>query len=201
MPLALMALVGTLGFNFQVVLPLLAKFSFDGGAADLCRPGLGDGARLDRRRPCRPAPRAGRARPVDRRRARLRRLGAARGGDPTLALEAIACPARRRRRHLRRDQLVPPARRRSGDAGPGDGPLLGRLPRLDPTRGPDRRVAQRGDRSRAALVLAGAAGVVAAISARLAFESAGWSRRSRVAGVAGTPPACDRVPDPASGSA
>jgi MFS family permease len=31
-PLALMALVGTLGFNFQVVLPLLAKFSFDGNA-------------------------------------------------------------------------------------------------------------------------------------------------------------------------
>jgi MFS family permease len=31
-PLALMALVGTLGFNFQVVLPLLAKFSFGGNA-------------------------------------------------------------------------------------------------------------------------------------------------------------------------
>ncbi|MGN6254404.1 MAG: MFS transporter [Solirubrobacterales bacterium] len=31
-PLALMALVGTLGFNFQVVLPLLARFSFDAGA-------------------------------------------------------------------------------------------------------------------------------------------------------------------------
>jgi MFS family permease len=31
-PLALMALVGTLGFNFQVVLPMLARFSFDGGA-------------------------------------------------------------------------------------------------------------------------------------------------------------------------
>jgi MFS family permease len=31
-PLALMALVGTLGFNFQVVLPLLARFSFHGGA-------------------------------------------------------------------------------------------------------------------------------------------------------------------------
>jgi MFS family permease len=30
-PLALMALVGTLGFNFQVVLPMLAKFSFHGG--------------------------------------------------------------------------------------------------------------------------------------------------------------------------
>jgi MFS family permease len=32
MPLALMALVGTFGFNFQVVIPLLATFSFDGGA-------------------------------------------------------------------------------------------------------------------------------------------------------------------------
>jgi MFS family permease len=31
-PLALMALVGTLGFNFQVVLPLLARFSFHSGA-------------------------------------------------------------------------------------------------------------------------------------------------------------------------
>jgi MFS family permease len=32
-PLALMALVGTFGLNFQVVLPLLARFSFDGGAS------------------------------------------------------------------------------------------------------------------------------------------------------------------------
>ncbi len=31
-PLGLMALVGTLGLNFQVVIPLLARFSFDGGA-------------------------------------------------------------------------------------------------------------------------------------------------------------------------
>lgn len=31
-PLALMALVGTFGLNFQVVLPLLARFSFGGGA-------------------------------------------------------------------------------------------------------------------------------------------------------------------------
>jgi hypothetical protein len=31
-PLGLMGLVGTLGFNFQVVLPLLAKFSFESGA-------------------------------------------------------------------------------------------------------------------------------------------------------------------------
>ena len=33
MPLALMALVGTLGLNFQVILPLLARFSFGGGAS------------------------------------------------------------------------------------------------------------------------------------------------------------------------
>lgn len=32
-PLAMMALVGTLGFNFQVLLPLLAKFTFEGGPA------------------------------------------------------------------------------------------------------------------------------------------------------------------------
>ena len=32
-PLAMMALVGTLGFNFQVILPLFARFTFDGGPA------------------------------------------------------------------------------------------------------------------------------------------------------------------------
>jgi MFS family permease len=31
-PLAMMAVVGTLGFNFQVLLPLLARFAFEGGA-------------------------------------------------------------------------------------------------------------------------------------------------------------------------
>ena len=31
-PLGMMALVGTLGFNFQVILPLLARFTFEGGA-------------------------------------------------------------------------------------------------------------------------------------------------------------------------
>jgi MFS family permease len=33
LPLALMALVGTLGLNFQVILPLMARFSFHGGAS------------------------------------------------------------------------------------------------------------------------------------------------------------------------
>jgi predicted MFS family arabinose efflux permease len=32
-PLALMAAIGTLAFNFQTVLPLLARFTFDGGAS------------------------------------------------------------------------------------------------------------------------------------------------------------------------
>ena len=76
-PLALMALVGTLGFNFQVVLPLLAKFSFDGGAIDLRGAGLGDGGRLDRRRPRQRRPRPHRPAPDRRRRARLRARRAA----------------------------------------------------------------------------------------------------------------------------
>ncbi len=33
MPLLLMAIVGTLGLNFQVILPLLARLTFDGGAS------------------------------------------------------------------------------------------------------------------------------------------------------------------------
>ncbi len=44
-PLGLMAIVGTLGFNFQAILPLLARFTFDGGAsayaALLCSMGVG----------------------------------------------------------------------------------------------------------------------------------------------------------------
>ena len=47
-PLALMALVGTFGLNFQVILPLLARFSFDGGAERLRDAGRGDGRRLGR---------------------------------------------------------------------------------------------------------------------------------------------------------
>jgi MFS family permease len=44
-PLALMGIVGTLGFNFQAILPLLAKFTFDGGpsayAALVCTMAVG----------------------------------------------------------------------------------------------------------------------------------------------------------------
>ena len=74
MPLALMALVGTLGFNFQVVLPLLAKFSFGGGAGDLRGAGLGDGRSARSSAPWSTAPTARTGAAADRRRrARLRR--------------------------------------------------------------------------------------------------------------------------------
>ena len=100
-----------------------------------------DGRRLDRRRPGQRRPRPHRPAPDRRRRPRLRHLRPARRGDARrCARDPDAGPARRRRGHLRRDdQLHPAARRRAGDARPGDGALFGRLPRLDP----DRRAADR----------------------------------------------------------
>ena len=92
------------------------------------------------------------AAPDRRRRARLRRcspllaaaMPSARAGDPG------ARPARRRRGHLRRrDQLLPAAGGRAGDAGAGDGALLGRLPRLDADRRPARRLARARPTTRA----------------------------------------------------
>jgi MFS family permease len=112
-PMAMMAVVGTLAFNFQVLLPLLGRFTFDGGAgaytALAMAMALGSIAG---------ALTAGA-------RARVgERLRAARFG-----------PARRRQRHLRRrDQLNPAARGERRDARQGDGALFGRLPRLDSDR-------------------------------------------------------------------
>ncbi len=60
-PLAMMAVVGTLAFNFQVLLPLLGRFTFDGGAGRLHRARRGDGDGLGRRRRSRPAPAGGSA--------------------------------------------------------------------------------------------------------------------------------------------
>ena len=145
-PLALMALVGTLGFNFQVVLPLLARFSFGGGPmtygvlVSAMAVGSIAGALVNGSH--------GATGP------RLIAAGALAFGVlallsaamPALALEIpVLAAARRRRGDLRRDdQLDPAARRLAGDAGPGDGPLLGRLPRLDPDRRPARRLAVAG---------------------------------------------------------
>ena len=50
-PLGMMALVGTLGFNFQVLLPLLARETFGGERDRLLAARRGDGRR--RRSPAR----------------------------------------------------------------------------------------------------------------------------------------------------
>ena len=72
-PLIMLALVGTLAYEFQVVLPLLARGPFDGGAGDLRPAHLRDGRGRDRRRPGGGRPRPHRPAPADRRRRRLRR--------------------------------------------------------------------------------------------------------------------------------
>ncbi len=146
MPLALMALVGTLGFNFQVVIPLLARFTFEGGADRLRAPRRLDGRRLGDRRARRRRSRAT-SPPADRgRRTRLRHRRARRRRGPEPARRGPpARGPRRRLGHLRRaDQLLAPARGRAEDARPRDGPLLDRLPRLDPDRRAAERLARRG---------------------------------------------------------
>ena len=143
MPLALMALVGTLGFNFQVVLPLLARFSFDGGAgayaALVSAMAVGSIAgALVTGSHGRTGPRL-----IAAARARLRRRRPARGGDAgaglevaVLALLGAAAVTFAATINSTLQLAVAPA-----DARPGDGPLLGRLPRLDPDRRPPGRLA------------------------------------------------------------
>jgi hypothetical protein len=206
-PLALMALVGTLGFNFQVVLPLLAKFSFDGGASTYAAMvsamavgsivgALVNGAHGQT------GPRliAGGA-------LAFGVLGLLAASMPTLALEIPmlallgAAPSPSRRRSTR-----PAAGGRAEDARPGDGALLGRLPRLDPDRRSPDRLARGNlrprvpccwpaspasrqpgralaDRSRSS---AGAA----ASRPRVAGGCAGWRRPARTRDI----PRCRRVP-------
>ena len=107
-----------------------------------------DGGRLGSRRPRHRRPRPGHRTAAGRLRGGLRRNRAARRRG------AVAAPgagrvraARSSQRHVRRRrQLDPPARGEPGDARPGDGALLGRLPRLDADRRPARRLARRGCR-------------------------------------------------------
>ena len=107
-----------------------------------------DGGRLGGRRPRHRRPRPGHRTAAGRLRGGLRRGRAARRRG------AVAAPgagrvraARSSQRHVRRRrQLDPPARGEPGDARPGDGALLGRLPRLDADRRPARRLARRGGR-------------------------------------------------------
>jgi MFS family permease len=202
-PLAMMAVVGTLGFNFQVILPLLARFTFDGGAATytVLAVAMGAGSVVG----ALAAGLRGRVGPG-------LLIGAAFGfgaaaliaaAAPTLPLEAIALVP------LGAASVTFAAGVNSSLQLAADPAMRGRVMALysvvflgsTPLGGPIAGLLSEAIDPRAALVLAGAAGVVAAISARLAFGATGWSRRPRVAGVAGARPACDRVPDPASGSA
>ena len=144
-PLALMALVGTLGFNFQVVLPLLAKFSFDGGAmtyaALVSAMAVGSiaGALVNGHRG-RTGPRliAGGALAFG-----VSALLAAAMPSLTLEMVMLAGLGAAAVTFAATINSTPAARGRAGDAGPGDGALLGRLPRLDPDRRPPDRLARR----------------------------------------------------------
>ncbi len=148
-PLAVMALVGTLSFNFQVILPLLARFAFHGTAAtyavltsamaigavagalaastrETIKPGLITVAALG---------------------FGIFSLAAAAGAD-TRPRGHRPRRHRRRERHLRGEhQLHSPAVRGARDARARDGALQHRVPRLDADRRPDHRLARRRRRS------------------------------------------------------
>ena len=81
-PLAMMAVVGTLSFNFQILLPLLASFTWHGTAATYTALAVADGDRLGRRRARRGRARARRPAPAGRRRRGVRRRRAARRRSP-----------------------------------------------------------------------------------------------------------------------
>ena len=226
-PLAMMALVGTLGYNFQVILPLLARFSFDGGAAAYTvlavAMGAGSvaGALLAGAR--------GRVGPG-------LLTGAALGfgavamiaaAAPTLPLEAIALVP------LGAASVTFAAGINSSLQLAADPEMRGRVMALysmvflgsTPIGGPIAGWLSQAIDPRAALVLAGGAGVLAAIGARMAFRrleppepssrecdrprgerprtANAMARRSLAPGpgAAGDRPACDRAPGRASGPA
>jgi len=218
-PLAMMALVGTLGYNFQVILPLLARFSFDGGASayTALAVAMGAGSVVG----ALVAGARGRVGPG-------LLIGAAFGfaaAAPTLPLEAIALVP------LGAASVTFAAGINSSLQLAADPAMRGRVMALysmvflgsAPIGGPITGWLSEAIDPRAALVLAGVSGVVAAIGARAAFRRPGapgpairdcerpLSERPRAArtrrplapaaGVAGDRPACDPAPDPVSGPA
>ena len=142
----MMALVGTLSFNFQVLMPLLASQTWHGTAATyaLLTAAMAVGSVVG----ALAAGARGRVSP------RIL-VGAATGfgalellaaAAPSLPLQvARADPAGRDDRDLLGGrQLDDAARRRAGHARARDGAVLGRLPGLDPDRRAARRLAGRG---------------------------------------------------------
>jgi len=170
-PLALMGVVGTLGFNFQAVLPLLARFTFDGGAgvyaALVSAMGVGaiagalaNGARGS----ASPALLAGAA-------IGFGALALLAAGAPTIALEvAVLAP-------LGAASVILAASINSALQLASDPVMRGRVMALysvvflgsTPIGAPLAGWLSEAADPRAALVLAGVAGIVAGLAARTAF--------------------------------
>ena len=172
-PLAMMAVVGTLSFNFIVLLPLLGRFTFDGGptAYTALAVAMGIGSVV------------GALATGARGRIGERMLVAAAAAFGACSLLAAAAPSlpialvalvplgRGQRQLRRRRQLDPATRGRPRDARTGDGALLGRLPRLDArSAGRSSAAWPRSPGLRAGLVLGGVAALATAAGGWLAFS-------------------------------
>jgi len=171
-PLAMMAVVGTLGYNFQVILPLLARFSFDGGAATYTALAVAMGAGSV----------VGALVAGARERVGPRLLIAAAFGFGAVALLAAAAPSV----PLEIAALIPlgaasvtfAAGVNSSLQLAADPPMRGRVMALysivflgsTPIGGPLAGWLSQSIDPRAALVLTGAAGLAAALGARVAFS-------------------------------
>jgi MFS family permease len=201
-PLAMMAVVGTLGFNFQVILPLLARFTFDGDASTYTAlavaMGIGSVAG---------ALAAGAHGSVG-----PRMLVAAAASFGAVALVAAGAPSV----PLEVAALVPlgaasvtfAAGINSSLQLAAEPEMRGRVMALysvvflgsTPIGGPIAGWLSESIDPRAALVLTGAASLVAAVGARAAFRNAGGEASRGPEGAAeDAPPVCGRVPARASG--
>jgi MFS family permease len=174
-PLALMALVGTLGFNFQAVLPLLATLSFDGGpfayAALVSAMGLGAviGALVNGSRgKVSPALLVGAS-------AGFGVLSLVAATAPSLALEAVALVP------LGAASVIFGASINSALQLASEPSMRGRVMALysvvflgsTPIGAPIAGYLSEAVDPRVALVMAGVAGLLAALLARIAFRRAG----------------------------
>src|SRR4051794_7307848 len=193
-PLGMMAVVGTLGYNFQVILPLLARFSFDGGAATYTALAVAMGAGSV----------VGALAAGARGRVGPRLLIAAAFGFGAVALVAAVAPSV----PLEVAALIPlgaasvtfAAGVNSSLQLEADPPMRGRVMALysivflgsTPIGGPLAGWLSQSIDPRAALVMTGAAGIAAAIGARAAFS--GWP----AAEEADVPLETGRVPAQAS---
>ena len=183
MPLALMALVGALAFNFPTVLPLMAKFTFHGDASTyaLLTSAMGAGAVLG----ALVNGARGRVSPALVARVGLRLRRGARGGRGRARAGGRArAPAAggRRERHVQRGgQHDAAALRRAAPARARDGDLRDGLRRHDADRRtarglavPERRPAARASGvGAAAAVLAGVIGAAGVRRSAPASQAAG----------------------------